>query len=228
MEIVDPSFETVIVTYQHDFEKLLLCLESIVDHGLGHGNETVHIIVNDYVPAWYHVKEFVPDDTRFCVRPYYQLGPWNGPLGWYSQQWFKLCASKIVTADWYLILDSDDLLTRPITHADLFSNSRAYYRKTPIDFKNTSLVTRLSSAYWHWNDALGNRKYFMTDLTPFVMHTNTVKQMLLKINENLFDAPKDKLTTEFFLWSAYLDCYDLKDQLYEPVNSFKNCFVNAP
>ena len=226
MEIVAPSFETVIVTYQRDFEKLQLCLESIVNHGLGHGNETVHVIVNDYVPAWYHVKEFVPDDTRFCVHPYYHLGPWDGALDWYSQQWFKLTASKIVSSDWYLILDSDDLLTRPITHADLFTNNRAHYKKTPVG-TDTRLVTQLSAAYNHWNDTLDNWPYFMTDLTPFVMHTSTVKQMLHDIDPGLFDQHSDRLTAEFLLWSAYLDRHRLKDQLYYPVENLKNCFVNA-
>jgi len=219
MEITTPSFETVVLTYRKDFKKLQRCLESILQHGLGHNTEPVHIIVNDYPPARRDAQEFVPDNPRFRVWGYEEFGQWDRSLDWYSQQWFKLAVSNIVSSEWYLLIDCDIILQKPIRYKDMFTNNRAHYKKTNIDFRNANLVTRLSSAYRHWNDTIDNQTYFMTDLTPFIMHTQTVKEMLPRITTELFDRSKDTLTTEFFLWSAYLDHLGVKDQLYHPVEN---------
>jgi hypothetical protein len=222
-----PSFETVILTYRKDFEKLQRCLESIVQHGLGHDTEPIHIIVNDYPPACKDVQEFIPNDPRFCVWSYEEFGQWKGQLDWYSQQWFKLVVSNIVLSEWYLLIDCDIILQKPIRHKDMFTNNRAHYNKTNIDFKNANLVRRLSSAYRHWNDTMDDQGYFMTDLTPFIMHTQTVKEMLPQIDPELFDRSKDKITAEFFLWSAYLDHRGIKDKLYHPIKNTTNRMFNT-
>jgi len=239
MEII-PEFETVILTYQADFGKLQRCLYSIIQHGLGHNTETVHIIVNDHEPAMLEIKKFIPHDTRFRVWHYAELDDWNRPLywcmelsdwantlDWYSQQWFKLVASKIVSSEWYLLIDSDIVLQKSITHADMFVNNRACYKHTPINFANLKCVEQLSNAYYHWNDTMDGQKYFMSDQTPFIMHTKTVNEMLSKIDQNLFHPLNDKLTTEFFLWSAYLDHLGIKDQLYHPVKNTPGRMFNT-
>jgi len=231
MEIT-PSFETVVLTYREDFKKLQRCLQSIIQHGLGHNTEPVHIIVNDHEPAMIEIKNFIPNDPRFRVWHYTELGEWNrplywcmelfdwaNPLDWYSQQWFKLVASKIVLSEWYLLIDSDIVLQKPIRHTDMFVNNRACYKQTPIDFTNLKCVEQLSNAYSYWNDTVDDKKYFMSDHTPFIMHTTTVKEMIPFIDTDLFHPLNNKLTAEFFLWSAYLDHLGIKDQLYHPFNN---------
>jgi len=239
MEIT-PSFETVILTYREDFNKLQRCLQSIIQHGLGHGTEPVHIIVNDHESAMIEIKNFIPDDPRFCVWHYKKLDDWNRPLywcmelldwantlDWYSQQWFKLVASKIVSSEWYLLIDSDIVLQKPITYADMFMNNRACYKQTPIDLTNLKCVEQLSNAYSHWNDTIHGQKYFMSDHTPFIMHTTTVKEMLPLIDPDLFHPLNDKLTVEFFLWSAYLDHLGIKDCLYHPIENIPGRMFNT-
>jgi hypothetical protein len=219
MEVTScPSFETVIITYNKHFVELQNCLQSIIDHGLGHNTELVHIIVNDTKQHFDKVSNFVPNDPRFRIWHYEQIDPWQGPLDWVSQQWFKLVASKIVTSEWYLVLDSDIVLHSPIRHNNMFKDNRAYYRKTAIDYTNTRLVKQLSNAYEHWNEQLDDWKYFMSDLTPFMLHTDTVKNMLPKVDSELYNNPTtEKIILEFHLWSAYLDHAGIKDQLYCPI-----------
>jgi len=213
-----PSFETVIITYNKDFVKLQKCLQSIIKHGLGHDTELVHIVVNDHKQAMIEIVNFIPTDPRFKVWHYTQIYDWPGPLDWQSQQWFKLVVSKIVLSDWYLLLDSDLELFTPIRHTDMFKYNKACGRQTPIDYKNTLLVEQLSFAYNHWNNTIDNWKYFMTDLVPFLMHTDTVKNMLPNLDHNFFnsDVPGPPPTLEFLLWSAYLDHHGIKDKLYYP------------
>jgi hypothetical protein len=234
------SFETVILTYRHDLHKLQRCLQSIIQHGLGHNTEPVHIVVNDHEPCMVEIKYFIPDDPRFRVWHYTELDEWTRPkfwckelrnwsnlLDWHSQQWFKLAASKIVSSEWYLLIDSDIVLQKSIRHTDMFRDDRACYKQTPIDFTNLTHVTQLSNAYSHWNDAINDRKYFMSDHTPFIMHTKTVKEMLPEIDQNLFHPLNDKMTLEFFLWSAYLDYRGIKDQLYFPTQPSSGYLFNA-
>jgi hypothetical protein len=59
------------------------------------------------------------------------------------------------------------------------------------------------------------------------MHTKTVKEMLPKIDQNLFHPLNDKMTLEFFLWSAYLDHRGIKDQLYFPVQPLSGYLFDA-
>ena len=228
MEIkINPSFETVIVTYSKDFNKLQQCLQSIIDTGLGHNNEPIHIVVNDHESTINEITNFIPNDSRIRVWHYKDLDDWSGPLDWYSQQWFKLSASKIVSSEWYLLLDSDNTLQMPIGYDDMFSNNRAHYRLMFIDFTNKELLERLAVAYDHWDDTLDNWKYFMTDQIPFIMHTNTVKQMLPQVNSSFFDSRSNKITLEFLLWSAYLDHCGIKDQLYCPVKNSSQPMFNV-
>lgn len=225
-----PSFETVIITYNKDFVKLQKCLQSIIEHGLGYDTELVHIVVNDHNQAMTEIVNFIPNDPRFKVWHYTQIYDWPGPLDWHSQQWFKLVASKIVLSDWYLLLDSDLELLSPIRHTDMFKYNKACGRQRPIDYENAVLVKQLSFAYTHWNNTMDNWKYFMTDQIPFLMHTDTVKNMVLDLDHNFFNVqanspPGDVLPTnspptkEFLLWSAYLDHHGIKDKLYYPTST---------
>jgi hypothetical protein len=186
------------------------------------------------------IKYFIPDDPRFRVWHYKELDEWNrpvywcrelcdwaNPLDWYSQQWFKLAASKIVSSEWYLLIDSDIVLQKPIRYTDMFQDNRACYKQIPIDFTNLTHVTQLSNAYSYWDDTINDRKYFMSDHTPFIMHTKTVKEMLPRIDQNLFHPLNDKLTLEFFLWSAYLDYRGIKDQLYFPTQPSSGYLFDA-
>jgi len=239
MEIT-ASFETVILTYKKDFHKLQRCLQSIIQHGLGNDTEPVHIVVNDHEPCMVEIKYFIPDDPRFRVWHYTELDEWTRPkfwckesrdwsnlLDWHSQQWFKLAASKIVSSEWYLLIDSDIVLQKSIRHTDMFRDDRACYKQITIDFTNLIHVKQLSNAYSHWNDTIDDQKYFMSDHTPFIMHTKTVKEMLLKIDQNLFHPLNDKMTLEFFLWSAYLDHRGIKDQLYFPIQPLSGYLFDA-
>lgn len=222
-----PDFETVIVTCQKDFAKLQCLLHSIEQHGLGHGNETVHIVVNDHLSCLHMMKDIVPGSARYLIWHCGDLGDWSrprywhesacvdsAPWDWHSQQWFKLVASRIVRSDWYLVLDSDIVLKNNIAHQHLFQGNRAYYKQTAIDFSNDYFLQLLSSAYSWWNHSVHDHQYHMSDSTPFMMHTGTVAEMLTQISQDLFYPMNNNRTAEFFLYSAYLDHCGIKDKLY--------------
>jgi hypothetical protein len=45
--------------------------------------------------------------------------------GWILQQFLKLAASRLIQEDFYLTLDSDHILTRPLRQSDIIRNGRA-------------------------------------------------------------------------------------------------------
>lgn len=224
-----PAFETVIITYHKDFEKLQKCLQSILKHGLGHNHELIHIVVNDQEQYLKDIYNFVPQDSRFKIWHYKDIHNWSGPLDWYSQQWFKLAACKIVSSEWYLLLDSDNELLGSIKHHQMFKDHKAYYLRTSIDYANARLLKQLSFAYDYWQDTLSNHNYFMTDNIPFLIHTDTAKNMLPKVDHNIFDSAMDgtNSTLEFIFWSAYLDHMGIKHQLYHPLSDHAMLFASG-
>jgi hypothetical protein len=214
-----PSFEAVVVTYQQDFPKLKRCLDGMQSHGLGHGYERVVVVLHDDRSLLDTARAFIPDNIRFDLVHYSEFAEWVGPLDWHSQQWIKLAVSKIVSAEWYLLIDSDVIFYGAVDYSDLFYKNKAFERRTLLTDLRTESVDQLGNAYAYWQHPMDNVTHYMRDITPFMMHTHTARTMLPQVDPAIFDPWSGKPTTqEFLLWSAYLDQQGIKDQLYQPLS----------
>jgi hypothetical protein len=209
-----------IVTCKRDFKKLKCCLESIKKFNIINANIEIIIVVNDLLECVYDVVSLTNQQKNIKVVHYTEISEWPKKLDWFSQQYFKLAVASIISTPWYLILDSDDLITKHVPADFLFNNGAAVRRNAKLvanDLRSPKLQSLLIKAFDLWYTT---RPYIlpdtsMGDVTPFIMHTNTVCQMLPYVDKNWFDPFHPNYgTLEFYLYYAYLEYYDLVDTLY--------------
>ena len=211
-------YSIVIVTYNNDFDKLQICLQSLYLH-LKNTDVPVVIVLNDTEQHLEALHNITDQYNNIKVLHCSKLGSWTHSLDWWSQQYFKLATSNVISTPWYLVVDSDDVFINNVDDY-LFDQGRARCLTEPfIHIKNTDLLTWLNQAY----DTIGYSKLpdvTMGNLTPFMMNTQVTRKLFSKIGSNWADTRyPDSLTLEFYLYYAYLDQQDLFDSLYIPVNS---------
>jgi hypothetical protein len=212
-------YSIVIVTYNNDFDKLQICLQSLYLH-LKNTDVPVLIILNDTEEHLEALHNITDQYNNIKVLHHRELGSWTHSLDWWSQQYFKLAVSNIISTPWYLLIDSDDVFINSVNN-HLFDQGRARCLTEPfINIKNSanpSLLVYVNRAY----KFIGHTELpdaTMGNLTPFMMNTQVTRELFSKIGSNWADTRyPDSLTLEFYLYYAYLDQQDLFDSLYSPV-----------
>ena len=208
------SYTTVIVTYSQDFNKLSSLLDSLERFEL----DKVLVILNDGEQHFDELTQIVNGRAR-CIH-HNTVADWSTNTDWKSQQYFKLMVSRLIETDWYILVDSDIRFSTLVNSFDeFFVESRAKYRAVFNDLVDP----RHSKKYYYslgYMQVTDNGYPVTSDQTPFVMHTQAVKQMLEDrvVNEKLF---RTDLVTEFYLYYAYLlntrkfhDIYTIDNKFY--------------
>ncbi len=157
--------------------------------------------------------------------------------GWYIQQLIKLSIARHISAEYYVILDSDIICMKAVSYASLIHNGRALTNvETPRDYhrlynaeaamQETSCKQgryRRSAALLGYTrpSRLHNRFY---GETPVALHTKSVLALTAHI-ERRFLQPWDRFLlsrsdwTEYSLYFQYLEMFEL---LYS-VTKLKDC-----
>jgi hypothetical protein len=214
------TYSIVIVTYKNDFDKLQTCLQSLYLH-LTSLDVPVIVVLNDSEEHLATLHSIVNPYQNIKVLHHSKLGSWTHSLDWWSQQYFKLAVSDIISTPWYLLVDSDDVFVANLNNDQLFDQGRARCLTEPFIYIKNSLnpvlLTWLSRAY----EIIGHTKLpdaTMGNLTPFMMNTAVTQQLFSTVDSCYFDTRfPNFLTLEFYLYYAYLDQQKLFDKLYSPV-----------
>ncbi|HEY4283527.1 MAG TPA: DUF6492 family protein [Chthoniobacterales bacterium] len=140
--------------------------------------------------------------------------------GWHKQQILKLAAARVVTSNYYLVLDADVVLKRPARLSDFFSNGK------PILQKN------VAGAHWDW--WLGSKEILASkvqitedstvmDVTPEFLHRETclALQDAIALRNNTDDwdvflfGSRDKDWTDYTLYWLFVLESGLDHELYD-------------
>jgi hypothetical protein len=144
----------------------------------------------------------------------------KGESGWHKQQILKLAAAKLVSSDYYLLLDADVILKRPTKLLDLFPSGKPILQKI--------------NAGHHLDWWVGSRKILKSnvqierdsivmDVTPNFLHRETclaLQDVIASRNKTnewdrfLFDSRQTGWTEYSLYWLHTLEC-GLDQQLYD-------------
>ena len=153
--------------------------------------------------------------------------------GWHKQQILKLAAAKIVTSEYYLLLDADVILKRPTRLADLLPGGKPILQKI--------------GARHHWDWWVGSRKTLKSavgvqrdsivmDVTPNFLHRETCLALHEAIASRnnadewdrfLFDT-RQIGWTEFSLYWLYTLERGLDRDLYDWSSTQMYEFISEP
>lgn len=124
--------------------------------------------------------------------------------GWLSQQVLKLQISAFCTSQWYMVLDAKTLFVRPLDLSTLFVNEKwntGYLEIYPVFEKSKHIAESIFEIVLAKQLGPGG--------VPFVMHSQTVREMLIDCEQltaqkfaNWFQD--QGMLTEFILYSAYI------------------------
>ena len=202
--------DIVLVSYINDLEKAKTCIDSISHYGIIQQNPTIRLIVNDTPEVHKTFKHTFSNYPHVHLYHYLELtDQWPWFLGWRSQQWMKLVASKIVKSEWYLVVDSDMTITKPVEYQDLFQNNKAYCNLRKIADYQEQLKTYACNAYRYWG--LEPEEYILRESPPIIMHTQTVQNLANELNP-AFIINNNSL--EFLLYWTYLRFKNLDQELH--------------
>jgi Family of unknown function (DUF6492) len=144
----------------------------------------------------------------------------KGRSGWYKQQILKLAAAKLVSSNYYLVLDADIILKRPAKLQDLFPTEKPILQKVK------------ASAQWDWwvasrkilkSNVEIKRDSIVMGVTPEFLHRETclaLQDVIASRNNTgewdrfLFDS-RHTGWTEYTLYWLYVLERGLDQQLYD-------------
>jgi hypothetical protein len=215
-----PSVEIVIVSYERDREQCVNLVTSIRTHGFLHTDIPIKVVVNDSVDSF---QGFAAD---LQVFPYLKvihraaLGI-NSVRGWLSQQWLKLAVARLIEAEWYVILDSDQglwLNDPPVEFNDWFYNNKAYYKPVKLSQLCPEFQRYWTNAADFWQIDLNSfGELLLSETPPMVFHTQTVLDMLQYVNKKMFIV--DANIHEAGLYWSFVMKSNLRERLYLPFNT---------
>lgn len=225
VKLAKDVFELVIVTYNKDFDRAIALIKSLRSEIWFGGDLCIHLVVNDVAAIYDAVKSAVSDIKSVSVYLGQQLG--IGHLqGWRSQQWIKLVMSKHITTDWYMVIDSDQVIWNnvKVDLPDWFCGHKAQYKnKTINDFVGNPWFARYyqnAADFWGIENFDQYHHKLLSETPPVMFHTATVKDMLQHCDAKLITRDN---THEAGLYWCYLIKQQLIDQLYVPFDSINHC-----
>mmetsp|Transcript_22264 Transcript_22264/g.44661 ORF Transcript_22264/g.44661 Transcript_22264/m.44661 type:complete len:599 (+) Transcript_22264:37-1833(+) len=127
--------------------------------------------------------------------------------GWKAQQVARLLASRIVTSNYYLILDSANFLVEPLRRTDFLDKCNRglmFPRKTPGNLPLPH-QTWMDNAQKFLGSFISEDIKLDIGMTPFLMHTQTVQNLLEYTSERKASISEAlEGTTELALYTAFV------------------------
>lgn len=210
------EMELVTVTCDRDFQQTILQAHSL-DKFLV--DSCVHWIVveRSSKPITYWQDKLQPHYTRHSLKLIYSnsIIQCDNLPGYFRQQIIKLKIAELISSESYLILDSKDLLIRPVNlHAwgDFEGNSSIYYPPT-----NSTTLEDILGPDLKWNkvflefvekhNQLTRPNFFWAPITPFRVKTDNVKKLNSSLDIEYYFNPVDnsvsKQASEFLLYRYF-------------------------
>ena len=208
--------EVVIITYLADLHRAKRAAESISLYGVGNLTDPIYIVVNDGPPVFAQAQALLSNIERVRVFHYTDISKWiYATSGWWSQQWLKLQSCKLVSGEWYMLVDSDMYLTRPIRQTELFSGNQAIcnLHDRSVYHENKLFLEYIDNACTYWKVDPEEVFQILRECTPNIMHRDSVDKMLEKMTPWVFGST-EKSSLEFFIYWVYLHKNNL-DGLYQ-------------
>ena len=206
--------ETVIITYQADLGRAVRAANSISLYGVGNLIDPIHIVINDGPAVFEQAQSLFSNIKRAQVYHYTDISTWiHARSGWWSQQWLKLQAYKLVSTEWYMPIDSDMYLTRSIKHTELFSGRRAIcnLHDRSMYQNNKKFIEYIDNACDYWKVDPDEIFQILRETPPNTLHRNSVSTMLSEMSPWVFGSI-EKPSLEFYIYWIYLhkeNCTDL-------------------
>lgn len=145
--------------------------------------------------------------------------------GWYKQQILKLSVAKYVRTEYYITLDADIILHKPLRMCDLFIDGKAIFKK--------------EEAFVHMDWWIASKKVLKSNyeikekdiviaVTPEILHTNSCVKLLNEIALRnkvedpylfLFRICENLKWTEYTLYWLYLLELQQENELYSWENN---------
>lgn len=160
---------------------------------------TIHVIIHDNFPAAFLYyfnrrirKEYGHFAEKVQVTHYRDLTVSRIPSpGWKSQQAVKLLAARLVETETFLILDSKNHFTRPLTHDLLFTpDARA---KMPLEHFNTIFSDERAWSCEYFKAPPPPTLPCLPTITPFLMVTKIARALVAEV-----EAREDVSFSRFF------------------------------
>lgn len=123
---------------------------------------------------------------------------------WYKQQVLKLCVSKVITTNFYLICDSDTICIKPLKHSDLIDEKGRACLEYCSDRINTFQKVWMLKACACLEYSILPDTQFM-NITPCILSTTIVKELCLEYSiDTLIHFIQKDLTSEYSLYYIYM------------------------
>jgi hypothetical protein len=213
--------DIIIVSYLQDLFKLSRCLRSLRSNNYFR-NSTFKIIVNDSDDvAEKFIRKFrrIPNIKIYKASTVDDTVKTSGPDGWLTQQVLKLAACRIVSTDWYLVLDSDFEIIKnyEISDCDFFINGLAKCELRKITEHRPPFDQYAVFAYNCYAVQSTVDSMILREKPPILLHRSSVEEMLLTFDPGWILENK---SCEFHLYWCFILSRQLDSTLYSPTNSW--------
>lgn len=199
---LSPILTIVTVTFRHDLDQFRKLVSSIKKYAK---KLAVCVVVNDDENFYHELKSELP--VSWQVLHWSMVTTWSNDLNWWSQQYFKIMVSNLLRSEWYLVLDSDNHFYRQLRMHALIKMGRCNVRWESWPTMNPPTdcyyVERLERAFRYMGVTLPCARH-MGNCTPFIIHTQSMKQLSRLVDPAWLDGSLERGTYEFFLYFAYL------------------------
>jgi hypothetical protein len=218
----EDRFTFVVPTHTLDMCKFRLASQKLIQHSNG--------LVGEVVVMWIDYREVHPqmnevrDQFRNAGIPF-RLLAWNDVIrepklpGWIAQQVAKLRVADHISTNHYIVLDSKNVVTRPLTR-DSFQSSKMYN----FMFSNLDNMSQPHKS-WYIRTHETLRKPWVgsetagESVTPFIMHTKAVRAMINAVEsetgKSLESNIESKTGTEFCFYNVFIRREGLLDALHD-------------
>lgn len=232
------KMELVTVTCDRDLQQTILQAHSLDKFLI---DPCVHWIVieKSNKPITYWQDKLCPYYTRHSLKLLHSSSiiQCDNLPGYFRQQIIKLKIAELISSESYLILDSKDLLIRPVNlHAwgDFEGNSSIYYPPA-----NSTTLEDVLGPDLKWNqiflefvekyNQLTRPNFFWAPITPFRVKTTNVKKLNSSLDIEYYFNPMlnsfSKQASEFLLYRYFsdisLDISDVEAGSWAPENNAK-------
>jgi len=190
---------------------------------------TINVIVRDQEEA--AIAAVVGEDNRYRVVRESTIAPilaeCDAGYGWYRQQLIKLAFAAFTTSDFYLTLDADCFLVRPIVPDDLIVDGRGAVQYVP------------TRNFPEWYEAsvrllgLKKRPEKSVSVTPFLLNGRLVHDLIERLKALTPTGEWERLLlerpgwTEYTLYHAHAEDRELWQVFHRPHHPIHgNCIWN--
>lgn len=213
--------DIVIVSYLRDLFKLSRCLRSLRSNNY-FKNSTFKIIVNDSDDV---AEKFIRKFKRIPSINIYKSTDIDSTIttprtdGWLTQQVLKLAACRIVSTDWYLVLDSDFTMIKNsvIGDCDFFVSELAKCELRKITEYQNPFDQYAAFAYNCYAVQPTVDSSILREKPPILLHRRTVEEMLLTFDPGWILESK---SCEFHLYWCFVLSRQLDSTLYAPIDNW--------